>query len=394
MSYRPQADPTKRPVICLATIDWHFLFQRHQHLMSRLAAIGFPVYFVNATQIPGAVPERISANLMVYSDSAQIPWQVKENAIYFVYHPANIPSIPEDQRRFIIYDCVDDFPEFEIYELQAIDRSNLIISSSQRLFEKHQGRHPHLLHVPNGVQANHFQKQIRKLPPQMVSIRDSNKPVIGFAGAMFHGWVDIDLLYYLAQTNPEWQIVIVGESYGWDFSKAPFNLFYLGRKSYDHLPNYMAGFDIAIIPFLDNQISQGTDPIKLYEYMAAGLPVVSRRLPFTERFFPPLVYSYDTKDECCLSIKRALSEMTSADQSARSLRLQFAAENSWDNRVRRIINKLRELTWLDAEGDIPVSGSVGAAFIVKSGIRQPMTVKRIAKKAGSAALESSRENKL
>lgn len=385
----PNETAARRPIICLATIDWRFLFQRHQHLMSRLAKIGHMVYFVNATQISGTLPEHINPRLWVYGDFSKVPGQAKETAVYFVYHPAYFSRIAPDEQKFIVYDCVDDFPEFETHEQLALDRSDLMLCSSRSLYDKYRGRHPQLMLLPNGVEADHFRKK-GKLPPQIAEIRASGRPIIGFAGALYKGWVDIDLLYYLAETHPYWHIVIIGESYAEDFTNAPPNLSYLGVKSYNNLPHYLAGFDVAIIPFLDNQISQGTDPIKLYEYTAAGLPVVSRNLPFAKKLEPPLLYSYNTWEECVSAIDRALSEAGTRGTEGLALRREFTARNGWDIRIDDLYKKLNELTWLENTRSKSLIREKSLSYITRNGIRHPMKVNHISQPAGNT---SSRRGK-
>ncbi|MGE5396230.1 MAG: glycosyltransferase [Chitinophagales bacterium] len=337
----------KREIVCLSTINWDFLFQRHHHLMLGLAQSGHPVYFCNASQVPDYPPQTVAKNIHVYRDFSLIPPSVWDRAIFFIYDPAFISLFDPSPNRFVIYDCVDDFPHFDDNESLALSRVNLVLCTSEALMTKHRGRHPELIYLPNGVDVDHFQSRPPgHLPPDIRMVR-SKSPVIGFSGAMYPQWVDIDLLYFLARERPDWSVALVGESYGWDFSGAPANLSHLGRKSYKSLPFYLQRFDVALIPFLENQISRGTNPIKLYEYLATGLPVVSRALPFAENLGPPLLYRYQTPEECLAAIEKALKDEKVGENQFQQLRLEYAVRNSWKNRLDKLMAVLNRLTWLE-----------------------------------------------
>ncbi len=341
----------KRPVICWAAIDWGFLLHRPQQLMLYLAREGHPVHYRNPGQVPGLAPEEVAPNLRVYPDYDMLPPGVAGEAIYFVYFPAWAAWIEPHKDRFIVYDCLDDDPAFAGHEELMLQRADLVFCCSQKLMEKHHGKHPRLVLLPNGVDLEHYRPHRLPDPPEMKEIRSRGEAVIGFTGAFYTGWVDAELLYYLAAARPEWQFVIIGHNYQWDFSagpyKAPPNMFYLGIRPYATLPAYVQCFDVGIIPFLDNPVSQAADPIKLYEYLGAGLPVVSRNLPFVQGFTPPVVYSYDDKEGCLAAITQALNDEKKGEDEGRRIRLELARSFSWDGRFSLCLAKLKELTWME-----------------------------------------------
>ncbi len=342
----------KRPIVCFPAIDWHYLFHRPQQLMTRLAGAGHPVYVRNITQIPGKAPEEVAPHLWVYHDYDQLPDGVGDRAIYFIYFPAHAGWILPTKDNFIIYDCIDDDPVFVDYEPLMVERADLILCVSDLLIQKFQGKHQRLLLLSNGVDMEHYQIEGAVIPPEMQKIKKLPNPkttqettVIGFSGAFYRGWVDMELFYKIAGQHQEWKFVIVGESYQWDFRNAPPNIIYLGPRSYQALPAYVNCFDIGIIPFLDNQIARGANPVKLYEYLAAGIPVVSRDLPFTCGLKPPLVYTYRNVSECSQMLNKACIE--SKSPQARQLRRNFAAQNTWNSKVEYLLEKLAEFTWLE-----------------------------------------------
>lgn len=316
--------------------------------MLQLSQAGHPVHVRNPHQIAGIAPEEVAPHLWVYRDFARLPKEAEANAIYFIYYPLYACRVVPGNSKFIIYDCIDDDPSFAGQEDLMLSRADLVLCVSEQLLHKLRKKHQRLLFLPNGVDPEHYFPSGEALPPEMSRIRSTRESIIGFTGAFYSGWVDIELVYQIARANPKWRMVIIGESYRWDFANAPSNIVYLGQRPYQDLPKYLHGFDVGIIPFMDNQISRGADPVKLYEYLAAGLPVVSRDLPFVRKLAPPLVYSYDNQAECLASISRALSENGT---NARGFRLAFARDNSWDQRAKKLLTELERLTWLELPED-------------------------------------------
>jgi glycosyltransferase involved in cell wall biosynthesis len=336
----------KRPIVCLAAIDWSYLFHRPQQLMLRLAKIGHPVHYRNPTQTPGTAREEVAPHLWVYHDFALLPEEAGA-ALYFVYYPAYAEWLEPGGDKFIIYDCIDDDPAFDGHEELLLDRAALVICVSPGLVAKHCAKHPRLLLLPNGVDPRHYQDGYFPVPEELRRYKREHRVVLGFTGAFYRGWVDMELIYRITASRPQWTVVIVGESYQWDFNGAPPNLVYLGPRPYSQLPGYVRCFDIGWIPFRDNRIARGADPVKLYEYAAAGIPVVSRNLPFVRDLEPPLVYRYDSHAGCPAAINRALSEERRQPHWGKNRRREFAAGHSWDGQVQRLMEELEKLTWLE-----------------------------------------------
>lgn len=340
----------KRTVVFFSTVDWDFLHQRHQHLAARLARAGHPVHYRNPRQTAGVPPEEAAPRLWVYRDFSLAPQGIMDDAIVFIYFPAHARWFSPDANKFIVYDCTDDFPDFTPHEEAMLGLADLVVCCSEPLHRKFLGRHPSVLYLPNGVEAEHFQSGGGPVPEDMRPLIADGKPILGFSGAMYPERVDAGLIFRLAGDNPHWRLVVIGETYQLDTSKAPSNLFFLGSRPYGVLPAYMRCFSTGLIPFHDNQIARGTDPIKLYEYVAADLPVVSRDLPFVRDLRPPLVYAYNTDEECVAAITRALAERESRAAEARVSRQTFIAQNSWDARVSDLLHALGKHTWLEGPG--------------------------------------------
>lgn len=337
----------KRPIVCYPAIDWHYLFHRPQQLMLRLAEKGHPVHVRNPQQQSGVEPELVAPNLWVYRDLDQLPDGVSDTAIYFIYFPAYAGWIDPGPGKFLIYDCIDDDPVFDGSEALMVERADMILCVSRSLLAKHQANHPRVMLLSNGVDLDHYRFGGGAVPPEIAELKKGAEAIIGFTGAFYRGWVDMELIYHVAYLRPRWKIVIIGESYQWDFSTAPKNLIYLGPRPYAQLPAYVRHFDIGWIPFLNNRIAQGADPVKLYEYLAAGIPVVSRDLPFAEGLRPPLVYTYRNPTECIAAVNRALIDSKGNRMVSRLRRQAFAAGHTWEAKVEQLLAGVARYTALE-----------------------------------------------
>ncbi len=333
----------KRPIICLPAINWDYLFQRPQQLMLQFAKRGHRVYVVNPR--PQTARQRTSSlpNLQICADLAEIPATIQAKAIYFLYYPLQATKILASKDKFIIYDCADDDPNFVAQEDLALSKADLVLCVSEQLMKKFATRHQQLLLLPNGVDWSHFAVKAA-LKDQRFEKREK-QVILGFSGAFYGGWVDLALLKALVRARPEWQLVVVGEAYGQGAAWPESNVHFWGKQAYSELPAFIQSFSVGLIPFLDNPIATGADPIKLYEYLAAGIPVVSRRLPFTKGLAAPLVYTYDDLAECLAAVEAAL--LTGADSALQEQRRELARQSSWEQRRATLEENLKRVTWLE-----------------------------------------------
>jgi hypothetical protein len=149
------------------------------------------------------------------------------------------------------------------------------------LQEAKKGWNPNTILVTHGVDYEHFSRAVREDLPCPPDIADIPHPRLGFFG-LIRDWVDLDLLAEVARKRPDWHIVMIGDADS-TVDLAPYralpNMHFLGRRPYADLPAYCKAFDVGLIPFKINELTKAVNPIKLREYLAAGLPVVSTPLP-------------------------------------------------------------------------------------------------------------------
>ena len=213
-----------------------------------------------------------------------------QRPINFVFNPAAAVvagALGEEQ---VIYYCVDEYAQFSgvsstslaELEQQLLRRSDLVIVSADRLYESKKKTNPRTVLIRHGVDFNHFRKALDPETVVPAEIRNLPRPVIGFFG-LIADWVDLDLIAAVADKFSSGSIVMLGKATT-DTSvleRIP-NVHLLGRKSYETLPAYCKGFDVALMPFRINELTLNANPLKVREYLAAGLPVVSTAIPEVE----------------------------------------------------------------------------------------------------------------
>lgn len=209
--------------------------------------------------------------------------------ISWSFLPASAPVSGTLGEEFVVYHCVDEFSAFSdtngkhIAELEErlLRKADLVITSAERLRENKAKVNPNTVLVRHGVDYQHFVKACdpaTKIPEDIAKLP---KPVIGFFGLMAD-WVDQEAIIATAKAHPEGSVVIIGKvAPDCDVSamKAVPNIHFLGRQPYASLPGYCRAFDVALMPFKVNELTLNANPLKVREYLAAGLPVVSTDIP-------------------------------------------------------------------------------------------------------------------
>jgi glycosyltransferase involved in cell wall biosynthesis len=191
----------------------------------------------------------------------------------------------------VLYYCVDDHASFTGYDRDQVLRdeeelcraADLVVTTSLALQEAKRSLNPNTILVSHGVDYAHFAKAVSSNLPAPGDIASIPRPRLGFFG-LIRDWVDLDLLAEVARKRPDWHVVLIGDS---TTDLAPYqslsNMHFLGRKPYADLPAYCKEFNIGLVPFKINDLTKAVNPIKLREYLAAGLPVVSTPLPEAKR---------------------------------------------------------------------------------------------------------------
>ena len=235
-----------------------------------------------------------------------------------------------------VYDCMDELslfrgapPALAARERELFQRADLVFTGGQSLYEAKQGQHERVYCFPSSVDVAHFARA-RSLSDEPADQRDLAHPRLGFFGVVDER-MDLDLLAGVADARPEWQLVIVGPVVKIDRAALPArpNIHYLGGKDYQQLPAYIAGWDVALLPFARNDSTRFISPTKTPEYLAAGRPVVSTAIRDVVRPYGDLglVRIADTVAEFVSACETALREDRVARQREAD---RYLTGLSWD----------------------------------------------------------------
>jgi hypothetical protein len=345
-------------VICFSHLRWNFVFQRPQHLLTRCARearvffIEEPVYgsgrprldlTPDASGVTVAVPhlpdavvaDGIPALLRQMLDDLVRDHHIQA-AVRWYYTPMALEYSKHLAAAAVVYDCMDELSGFAgapsglvAAERALFASADVVFTGGHALFEAKCRLHPNIHAVPSSVEVTHF-GQARgavPVPPDQASIPS---PRAGFFGVIDER-LDTALLQAAADLRPEWQFVMVGPVVKIDQAVLPTarNLHYLGPKSYADLPRYIAGWDVALLPFARNAATRFISPTKTPEYLAAGRAVVSTSIRDVVRPYGDLGLARIADDPA--AFVAAMDEALRDDPVARTTAADaFLAHTSWD----------------------------------------------------------------
>jgi glycosyltransferase involved in cell wall biosynthesis len=267
-----------------------------------------------------------------------------KNPINFVFNPAAAVIAGALDEEQLIYYCVDEYTAFSgvasrslaEMEEQLMRKSDLVIVSADRLFQSKAKINSNTVLIRHGVDFNHFRKALDPDTIVPEEIRNLPRPVIGFFG-LIADWVDLELIAAVAKRFPDGSVVMVGKSTTDTkvLEQEP-NIHPLGRKTYESLPGYCKGFDVALMPFRINELTLNANPLKVREYLAAGLPVVSTAIPEVEVL--GLCRIGTDRESFVREVEIALQEPGPSVE-----RSELVRSESWDARVDELRGYLSRL---------------------------------------------------
>lgn len=346
-----QHDRTNEIIVFAPGLPWaEEMLQRPQQLALALARQGALVFYcsVGAQSAAGADFEQIEPCLYLCCAPLETFWFLEGLWVYVLTW--NRRELLRFNQPRAIYDHLDDLDLFTKdrsrmtrEHAKLLKNTEVVLGSSARLVHNLANVRPDALLCPNGVDLAHFREDDREqdaVPPQdLAPILQAGRPVVGYYGALAR-WFDYDLLANSAAARPGYTFLLIGPSYdgslqGNKLLSLP-NVYWLGVKSYHELPHYLHYFDIAVIPFVLNDLTHATSPLKLFEYMAAGKPVVITAMQESMRFAGVLT-AHDAHE----FIGRLDEAMQLRhDPAYLEIISQTAAENTWDARARQILQAI------------------------------------------------------
>jgi len=363
-------------LVCLSHLRWDFVYQRPQHLLSRCAKerrVFFieeavfgsdPASWLHVSQRESGVwvlvprlPEGLSEEAIVAAQQLLLneffaKQQIHQYILWY-YTPMAIRFTRHLKPMVVVYDCMDELSLFKEVdgintteaslavkecEAELFKRADIVFTGGQSLYESKVSQHPNVYAFPSSIDRAHF-AQARNFTGEPGDQADIPHPRLGFFGVIDER-MDIDLLSGIAKARPDWHLVIIGPVVKIDPTILPRqeNIHYLGSKSYQDLPAYIADWDVALLPFARNESTRFISPTKTPEYLAAGKPVVSTSIRDVVRPYGQLglVQIADTVTEFVAAVEAAMNQ--NPDKSEWLYQVDaFLKQTSWDSTWARMI---------------------------------------------------------
>lgn len=292
-------------LLCLSHLRWDFVFQRPQHLMTRAAQDHEVIFFeepreepiagarLDLSLQPGGVlravpvlPHGLSVAESFAAQRALLDGLLAERAgrrlVAWFYTPMALVFADHIKADVTVYDCMDELSAFRgappamlEMERRLLERADLVFTGGRSLYEAKRDRHPRVHCFPSSIDTAHFGRA-RGAVAEPASLAGIPHPRIGFFGVVDER-MDLELVAAFAALRPDWQLVMLGPVVKIDAASLPQapNLHWLGGRSYDELPEYLAHWDMGFMPFALNESTRFISPTKTPEFLAAGLPVIS-----------------------------------------------------------------------------------------------------------------------
>src|SRR4051812_14638086 len=351
-------------VVCLSHVRWDFAYQRPQHLMARwgrthrvlfveepIMREGAPVMRVTSREnrVSVAVPFVPSGASRVESERIQgdllaglLDERGVERFLLWLYTPMVLPLTERLSPLATVYDCMDELSLFaeaptELVERERglLQRADVVFTGGHSLYRRKREHHARVYPFPSSVDSSHFGRA-RDALAEPADQRPIARPRLGFFGVIDER-LDYELIARLADRRPDWQLVMVGPVAKIDAGRLPqrSNVHYLGAKPYSQLPAYLAGWDVAVMPFAENDATRFISPTKTLEYLAGGRQVVSTPIadvvePYASSGLVHAARGVDAFVEACERALRAAPDGW-ADGVERTL-----SETSWDETFSRM----------------------------------------------------------
>jgi hypothetical protein len=360
-------------LIVFCHLRWDFVFQRPQHLMTRLAE-HYNILFVEEpmhTEGQARLEKmEVAPNITVYRPHTPIhQWGFHddqlptlqglladlvpegERPVVWFYTPMALPLLQGLNPSLVVYDCMDELAAFKNPPKQLLQResallnlADLVFTGGPSLYEAKKDRHANAHCFSSSVDAKHFRQALDEAisHPDQAHVAG---PRLGFYGVIDERF-DTDLVRQMAAAHPEWQIVLVGPVVKIDPAELPRadNVHYMGQRNYDELPKFLAGWDLCLLPFAMNDSTKFISPTKVLEYMAAEKLSVSTPITDVKVPYGDVVAIASTADEYIAACERMLAAADDEKTRLVERMRDIVANTSWDKTASRMHELIRTTT--------------------------------------------------
>jgi glycosyltransferase involved in cell wall biosynthesis len=360
-------------IVCFSHLRWNWVFQRPQHLLTRAAKTHRVLFFEEPVHTDGLsrlelafphpnlivatphVSSHLTANLLDSALKALLDLLLRQQAVsrylLWYYSPMALRFSRHLRPLTTVYDCMDQLSAFagappDLLHLEKVllSRSNIVFTGGFSLYQAKRCMHHNVYCFPSSVDLAHFETARGPVTLQPDDQQGIPCPRLGYFGVIDER-LDLSLIASVAQARPHWQLVLVGPVTKLDERLLPraANIHYLGQKCYEELPAYVAGWDVALMPFARNESTEYISPTKTPEYLAAGKPVVSTSIRDVVRTYgePGFVRIADDVDSFITSVEHSMLE----DPLKRVANVDtFLKQQSWDktwSRMQLILDSLK-----------------------------------------------------
>lgn len=359
-----ESDLQSYDLVVFSHLRWDFVTQRPQHLIerfsmsSRVIFVEEPIAYTQENY--GEVKKIVlSPNLVVLQPRMKLtdypklltPFlqKLQKNAaqapILWFYSPAFISMVESLDSSLVVYDCMDELSSFKgasplliTQENSLLQKADLVFTGGKSLYEAKLKKHANVYCFPSSVDQRHFEKALfsnTKVPDEMSKIPS---PIVGYYGVLDER-LDWELIKSTAQLLPEVSFVFIGPLAKISETDLPReqNLYYLGQKAYEELPNYLKSFSVAFMPFVLNQATTFISPTKTLEFMAAQKPIVSTAIYDVARQYREQVKIISSPTTAAAAIRAYLSETPAATAIRSALQNQVVTATSWDTTAQEMV---------------------------------------------------------
>lgn len=358
-------------IVCFSHLRWNFVYQRPQHLLSRFAKTQRVFYIeepffetAEDTYTITNTKENVQVVVLHLKGSPaeeNIDRQKKlltqifdqnnlYNYLFWYYTPMALQISNHLKPVITVYDCMDELSAFKFappllknLETQLFEKADLVFTGGHTLYEAKKSQHSNVYPFPSSIDKTHFGKA-RNIMDSPADQADIPHPRLGFYGVIDERF-DIELIKEAAQQRPEWHFILIGPVVKIDPASLPRfeNIHYLGGKSYNDLPSYLQGWDIALVPFLLNESTRFISPTKTPEYLSGGKPVIST--PIQDVVHPygvrGLVHIINNTEEFVQQAERELATENKEEWLAKTD--DFLRNNSWDETWEKMNDLIKAL---------------------------------------------------
>lgn len=345
-----------KDIIVFSHLRWNFVYQRPQHLLSRLARhhrILFVEEPISGGKKEGFSLKTVDKNIIVVQPHGTstnfVQWftphlqQLAKKHLFHMpvlwfYSPANSDILECIDHSLVVYDCMDELTKFKFassqlasQEVYLLSHADIVFTGGKSLYEAKKKLHPHVHCFPSSVDKKHFMQAMSDRLPIPKDIRTIAAPIVGYYGVIDER-IDIDLLEYCAERMPDVSFLMIGPVVKIDEEHLPKrnNIYYLGMKSYKELPKYLKAIDIAMMPFARNESTEFISPTKTLEFIAAGKPVVATPIRDVVRDYARVVSVAESSETFVAAIQQLLQDDPASSRKRYVEQQRILRKTSWD----------------------------------------------------------------